>query len=69
MLEHLSKQAQDRMRASEHPDLYSDVSEKEMVEAANEAADQLFEESIPILDAALENQSEQRSKSSHRVTR
>ena len=69
MLEHLSKQAQDRMRASEHPDLYSDVSEKEMVEAANEAADQLFQESIPILDATLEEQSEHRRKTSHRVTR
>ena len=69
MLEHLSKQAQDRMRASEHPDLYSDESEKEMVEAANEASEQLFDESIPILDATLEDQSEQRRKTSHRVTR
>ena len=69
MLEHLSKQAQDRMRASEHPDLYSDESEKKVAEVANKSAEQLFEQSTPILDATLAEQSEQNSNMRHRVTR
>ena len=69
MLEHLSKQAQDRMRASEHPDLYSDESEKKVAEVANKSAEQLFDESTPILDATLVEQSEKNSKMRHRVTR
>ena len=69
MLEHLSTQAQDRMRASEHPDLYNDAQEQQVTEAANAAAEQLLDDSVPILDATRDNQVEKTRKRSHGVTR
>ena len=69
MLEHLSAQAQARMRASEHPDLFNDAEEKKATEAANAISENLFEKSIPVLDATQDAQVESKRKQSHGITR
>ena len=69
MLEHLSAQAQARMRASEHPDLFNDAEEKRSTEAANDISENLFEKSIPVLDATQDAQVESKRKQSHGITR
>ena len=69
MLEHLSAQAQARMRASEHPDLFNDAEEKKSTEAANAISGNLFEKSIPVLDATQDAQVESKRKQSHGITR
>ena len=69
MLEHLSAQAQARMRASEHPDLFNDAEEKKATEAANAISENLFEKSIPVLDATQDAQAESKRKQSHGITR
>ena len=69
MLEHLSAQAQARMRASEHPDLFNDAEEKKATEAANAISENQFEKSIPVLDATQDAQMESRRKQSHGITR
>ena len=69
MLEHLSAQAQARMRASEHPDLFNDAEEKKSTEAANAISENLFEKSIPVLDATQDAQVESKRKQSHGITR
>ena len=69
MLEHLSSQAQSRMRANEHHDLHNDWQEQQVTEAADAAADQLLEQSIPVLDATQDSKVEQKRKKSHGVTR
>ena len=69
MLEHLSAQAQARMRASEHPDLFNDAEEKKATEAANAISGNLFEKSIPVLDATQDAQVESKRKQSHGITR
>ena len=69
MLEHLSAQAQARMRASEHPDLFNDAEEKRSTEAANAISENLFEKSIPVLDATQDAQVESKRKQSHGITR
>ena len=67
MLEHLSAQAQARMRASEHPDLFNDAEEKKATEAANAISENLFEKSIPVLDATQDAQVESKRKQSHGI--
>tara|TARA_B100001121_G_scaffold27249_1_gene21525 strand:- start:15440 stop:18076 length:2637 start_codon:yes stop_codon:yes gene_type:complete len=69
MLEHLSAQAQARMRASEHPDLFSDVEERTATEAANVVSENLFEKSTPVLDATQDGRVESKRKQSHGITR
>jgi len=69
MLEHLSAQAQARMRASEHPDLFNDAEEKKATEAANAISENQFEKSIPVLDATQDAQMESKRKQSHGITR
>ena len=69
MLEHLSAQAQARMRASEHPDLFNDTEEKKATEAANAISENQFEKSIPVLDATQDAQVESKRKQSHGITR
>ena len=69
MLEHLSAQAQARMRASEHPDLFSDVEERRATEAANVVSENLFEKSTPVLDATQDGRVESKRKQSHGITR
>ena len=69
MLEHLSAQAQARMRASEHPDLFNDAEEKKATEAANAISENQFEKSIPVLDATQDAQVESKRKQSHGITR
>ena len=69
MLEHLSAQAQARMRASEHPDLFNDAEEKKATEAANAISENLFGKSIPVLDATQDAQVESKRKQSHGITR
>ena len=69
MLEHLSAQAQARMRASEHPDLFNDAEEKKSTEAANAISENLFGKSIPVLDATQDAQVESKRKQSHGITR
>ena len=69
MLEHLSAQAQARMRASEHPDLFNDAEEKKATEAANAISENLFEKYIPVLDATQDAQVESKRKQSHGITR
>lgn len=69
MLEHLSAQAQARMRASEHPDLFSDVEERRATEAANVVSENLFEKSTPVLDATQDGRMESKRKQSHGITR
>ena len=69
MLEHLSAQAQARMRASEHPDLFSDVEERTATEAANVVSENLFEKSTPVLDATQDRRVESKRKQSHGITR
>ena len=69
MLEHLSAQAQARMRASEHPDLFNDAEEKKATQAANAISENLFEKSMPVLDATQDAQVESKRKQSHGITR
>jgi len=56
MLEHLSETAQERLRASEHPDMASD-------------ADGVFDPTAPILDATEGTMSEERRREMHGITR
>ena len=69
MLEHLSTQAKERMRASEHPDLFNDVEENTVIVAADAAAEHLFGGEMPILDATENQNVEQNRKRDHGVTR
>ena len=69
MLEHLSETAQNRMRASGHPDRVSDDAENAAINAANMAADGVFDPVAPILDASEGPLSEQRRREMHGITR
>ena len=68
MLEQLSEQAKARMRASGHPDMFNDEREKLATEAADSAAEQLFEQKKPILDATQEL-ARPVNKKNHDITR
>jgi ERCC4-type nuclease len=69
MLEHLSENAQTRLRAAEHPDYVGDESENEAISAANSAADGNEDFSRPILDATTGPLSEARQREAHGITR
>jgi len=69
MLEHLSATAQERLRASDHPDLVADAKENDAIVAANKAADGVFEPTMPILDATKGPLSEARQREVHGITR
>jgi Fanconi anemia group M protein len=69
MLEHLTAVAQDRLRASSHPDFVSDSDEKNAISAANLAAGGDFDSNHPILDASEGPLSEARQKAAHGITR
>ena len=69
MLEHLSETAQERLRASEHPDMASDTEENLAIVAANSAADGVFDPTAPILDATEGTMSEERRREMHGITR
>ena len=61
--------AQDRLRASNHPDYVGDSSENAAISAANTAADGVFDSQDPILDAAEGPLSEARQKQAYGITR
>ncbi len=69
MLEQLSETAQNRMRASEHPDHVSDDVENTAINAADVAANGVFDPASPILDASEGPLSEQRRREMHGITR
>lgn len=69
MLENLSETAQERLRASEHPDMASDAEENAAIVAANSAADGIFDSVTPILDATEGTMSEERRREMHGITR
>ena len=69
MLEHLSENAQTRLRAAEHPDYVGDESENKAISAANSAADGNEDFSRPILDATTGPLSEARQREAHGITR
>ncbi|MDG1524864.1 MAG: ERCC4 domain-containing protein [Candidatus Thalassarchaeaceae archaeon] len=69
MLEHLSTTAQDRLRATEHPDLVSNTEENNAIVAANIAADGVFDLTAPILDATKGPLSEAKQREMHGITR
>ncbi|MCH2637635.1 MAG: helix-hairpin-helix domain-containing protein, partial [Candidatus Thalassarchaeum sp.] len=69
MLEHLSANAQARLRASEHPDLVNDSEENEAIIAADAAVDEGDERGEPILDASTGQLSETRQREMRGVTR
>jgi len=68
-LEHLSENAQTRLRAAEHPDYVGDESENEAISAANSAADGNEDFGRPILDATTGPLSEARQREAHGITR
>ena len=61
MLENLSETAQERLRASEHPNTTSDIEDNAAIVAANSAT--------PILDATEGTMSEERRREMHGITR
>ncbi|MCS5535080.1 MAG: helix-hairpin-helix domain-containing protein, partial [Candidatus Poseidoniales archaeon] len=69
MLEHLSANAQARLRASEHPDHFNDASENSAIIAADSVADGDRDTTGPILDAASGPLSEARQHEAHGITR
>jgi Fanconi anemia group M protein len=69
MLEHLSTTAQDRLRATEHPDLVSNTEENNAIVDANIAADGVFDLTAPILDATKGPLSEAKQREMHGITR
>ena len=69
MLEQLTETAQNRMRASGHPDQISDEAENAAIHAADMAANGVFDTTMPILDATEGPLSEQRRREMHGITR
>ncbi|MEE3310811.1 MAG: ERCC4 domain-containing protein, partial [Candidatus Thermoplasmatota archaeon] len=69
MLEHLSANAQARLRASEHPDLVNDSEENDAIIAADAAVDEGDERGEPILDASTGQLSETRQREMRGITR
>ncbi len=69
MLEHLSANAQARLRASEHPDHVSDAAENAAIVAADSIGDGDGDATGPILDATTNPLSEARQHKAHGITR
>ena len=69
MLEHLSENAQERLRAAEHPDYVGNDAENAAIVAANSAADGNVDSEGPILDATTGPLSEARQREAHGITR
>jgi len=69
MLEHLSANAQARLRASEHPDHVSEAAENAAIVAADSIADGDGDATGPILDATTSPLSEARQHEAHGITR
>ena len=69
MLEHLSENAQERLRAAEHPDHVGDDAENAAIVAADSAADGNVDSEGPILDATTGPLSEARQREAHGITR
>tara|TARA_B100001146_G_scaffold110789_1_gene97837 strand:- start:2136 stop:3347 length:1212 start_codon:yes stop_codon:yes gene_type:complete len=69
MLEHLSENAQARLRAAEHPDHVNNDAENKAIAAADSAADGNVDSGGPILDATTGPLSEARQREAHGITR
>ena len=69
MLEHLSANAQARLRASEHPDHVSDAAENAAIVAADSVGNGDGDTTGPILDATTSPLSEARQHKAHGITR
>ena len=69
MLEHLSANAQARLRASEHPDHVSEAAENAAIVAADSIAEGDGDATGPILDATTGPLSEARQHEAHGITR
>ena len=69
MLEHLSENAQERLRSAEHPDHVGNDAENAAIVAADSTADGVIDSSEPILDATAGPLSEERQREAHGITR
>ena len=69
MLENLTASAQAKLQTSIHPDHVGESIEKKGIEAANSAAEGIFDMKSPILDATTGPLSESKQKESRGVTR